>query len=270
LSLYNGASTGNFREYANNARFSATNHTISLWVHPNITPVAQWAWIARGNSTTVGEFTCGTPATSAFNLARSSIDTSVGLQNIADTLPWTNNKWFHYCQTYDGTTLTVWVDGRQRATLVASGTFTQTTTANVRLWMRTDATVGTTDAWLEDFGWWNVAFSAAQVFQLAHGADFTTIDWPHAIILDPLRTVTAGTDLVGGLGTNTGTLTAQELAPTLAYDRRTAPIPVSMRGPGRPIPILRPDRRPGLWTPTPAAPATFNATRFMPFFQQVR
>jgi len=218
MALYNAASTSNFREYANGALFNQTEnqtgHTLACWVHPNITPVAQWGYVARGAGLVAGEFTLGTPSSASFNLTRAQIITASGSQTVADTLTFTNNNWQHVCQTWDGTNLKVYVNGRLRNTSTPAGTFTQSSTNNVRLWMRTDGTIGTTDAYIEQFGWWRTALSAAEVDALSRGYDFTKIRRNDAILLDKLDSIN-GVDIVSGLGTNTGTITVKEPCPIL-------------------------------------------------------
>jgi len=278
VSLYNGASGSNFREYANNGRFDiSTSHTLSIWVQPQITPVAQWAFIARGVGTVSGDFTVGTPSASAFNLVRAQVITGSGSQVVATTAQWTNKNWIHVCQVYDGAALAmrVYIDGRQQASSSPVGTFSQTTTSNIRLWMRTDATIATTDCWLEQFGWWRTCLRPDEIDALARGADFTKIRRDDALLLDPLNDLN-GVDLVAGLGVNTGTLSIRERAPiirtvpnvTLAkprlmramtrknylfapvtgFDTRTMAVPFLLRGPGKPMPILGPSAKPLTWT----------------------
>lgn len=258
MSLYNGASTSNFREYANNSRFAdlTPSHTIAIWVNPAGTPAAQWAFAARGLGTISGEFTLGTPASATFNLARASITTTSGLQTVADTAAWATRKWFHMVQTYDGTTMRVFVDGIQRNSSTPLGSYTQTATTNIRLWMRTDATIGTTDCFLEQFGIWRIAFSQPEVDWLARGGDFTKINRNDAILLDPLRDPN-GVDLIGGLGVNTGTISVKESAPVI------------LRSPNvrlaRPL-IMRAGTRKNYDKAPAGAASTFDASRFMPFF----
>lgn len=214
MSLYNGASGSNFREYANNARFNvATLQTLSIWVRPTAAAAAQWAYVARGTGTTGGEFTLGT-IVGASSLSRAQVITGSGSQNLADVTNWVNGKWQHVCQTFDGTVLRIYIDGTQRATLTVAGTFTQSSTNAIRLWQRTDATI-VADCALEAFGWWRTCFTSQEVDALARGADFTKIRRDDALILDPLNDVN-GVELVAGLGINTGTLSVREKAPIIA------------------------------------------------------
>lgn len=256
MALYNGASTSNSREYANNGRFNqSTSHSLSIWVFPLATPVAQWGFVARGITTTSGEFTLGTPASATFQLARAAMFTSA-LVTIADTLNWTNNRWFHMCQTWDGTVFRLYVDGKERNSSAPGGTWTQSATSNVRLWMRTDGTIGTTNCYLEQFGWWSRKLQVPEVEFLSRGGDFTRIQRENALILDPLQDPSQR-ELVAGLGTNTGTVSVVERAPIL----RVPPGVITLNSP-RVAPRPMRKRRIGI------APATttFQGNRFMPFF----
>lgn len=257
MSLYNGASTSNFREYANNQRFNdAIKGSWSIWVNPTASaPGVQQIWVARGDGTISGEFTLGTPASGTFQRARASVTTSSGLQSVSDTVDWIQRKWFHYGQTYDGTTMRLYIDGRERVNGVAVGSFTITTTKNVRLWMRTNA-ANPGDHYIENFGWWRTVLTPAEMDYLARGGDFTRVRRDDALLLDPLQDLNR-VELVAGLGVNTGTLSVREAAPII------------LRSPNAPLakPFLFPvATRKRYSIGVPGAAPSFDATRFLPFF----
>ncbi len=204
MALYNANSTSNYRQYSDDPSYDVTNFTQAIWVQPLATNPGLGSFISRGAGSAAGDWNLSNVASSQH--FRAAAQTSTGLVTVADTGSWTVGAWHHVAQTWDGSTLRLWVNGSNVASTALGGTFSASS-QSIRAFCRNNNS-NPFDGYLAEFGFWNNALTASEIGALALGVDPMLIRPDSHVIVDRLMSPTGGHDN-GQLGADTGTLTYQ-------------------------------------------------------------
>ena len=110
----------------NSALDPSTNFTVEAWIKADAWAVSSWqnTIVSKDQWTAVSEgwvLRCGANGTLSFNLA---LNNNGNWYEVTSTPLMSVNKWYHVAGTYDGSTLRLYLNGKQVGTLAQVGTIT--------------------------------------------------------------------------------------------------------------------------------------------------
>ena len=162
----------------NRLQFDGTNDFISIADNPSINPTAAItveAWVSIGATGSLRTIISkdADATTRSYNLSINSggspefsVQTVNGLMTAASTVPLTTGTWAHVAATYDGTNITIYVNGEQTGTVLHSGSITNNTSP---LFIgKTGPSLAFYNGSLDEVKIWSVARTASQIRQNMH------------------------------------------------------------------------------------------------------